>query len=175
MYDVLEPTDCEPREYYRCPIEADQASATLKIGRKKVSASVLEKSIEGYSILIKKSHAKMLRTGRRFTMKFDGTAFEVQVKRIADADNCYSKVGVLITKDMTKPPKLKSSWWPSLRPSQKAGEGTAQIAFAGFVLVLFCAMAMPGLGDRLGTSDRIQGVFKWIINTADSEVTALSR
>ncbi|QDT11387.1 hypothetical protein [Planctomycetes bacterium K23_9] len=175
MYTVKEHADSEPRKYYRCPIDADQSAAKLKIGRSTVRASVLEKSIDGYSLLIKKRYAKRLRLGSQFRMNYDGTSMQVQVRRISDAEKGYRNIGLALTKDLTKPPQLKSSWWPSLRPSQKTSEGTAQIAFAGFVLLLFCAMAMPGLGDRLGTSDRIQDAFRWAINTADAEVTSLSR
>jgi hypothetical protein len=176
MYGVEEHADCEPRSYYRCPIESDQSAAKLKLGWGTVRASVLEKSINGYSLLVKLRYGKKMRLGKRLTMQFDGTTVEVQVQRVSPAEQKgYSNIGLSLTKDLTKPESVKSSWWPSLRPSQKGGEGTAQIAFAGFVLVLFCAMAMPGLGDKLGTSDRIQDAFKWVIKTADAEVTSLAR
>ncbi|MGB7344845.1 MAG: hypothetical protein WBD20_11560 [Pirellulaceae bacterium] len=175
MYSVEAPTDCEPRHYFRCAIDQDQSAAKLKLGWKNVRGSVLEKSIEGYSLLLKRRHANRLRLGKTFRMQYDGTTVEVRVERISEAEAGYSKIGLLLTKDLTKPDPVKSSWWPSFGPSAKQGEGTAQIAFAGLVLVLFCAMAMPGLGDRLGTADRIQDAFRWVISAADAEVSMLAK
>jgi hypothetical protein len=44
------------------------------------------------------------------------------------------------------------------------------VIFGGFVLFLFCLMALPGIGDRLGTSDRIQDSIQWLIGKADRVV-----
>jgi Na+/H+ antiporter NhaC len=38
---------------------------------------------------------------------------------------------------------------------------TSSAGFGGFAIVLFLALSLPGLGEQLGTSDRIQNAVQW--------------
>ena len=37
-------------------------------------------------------------------------------------------------------------------------------------LTLFCLLALPGWGDHLGTADRIQDAFRWVIDGLDDSI-----
>lgn len=168
MYNVQEHTDVEPREFYRCAVPEEKQSAKLSTGMSTIKVRVIEKSINGCTMLVKKKYARKLRGKGPFTLHFDQTKVEVAELNISDAPTKgYVQVGAVNAKDMTPPEKIKSSWWPS-RSQQP---DNAQIVFAGFVLILFCAMAMPGLGEKLGTSDRIQNAFRWFVSSADNSIS----
>ncbi|NND96305.1 MAG: hypothetical protein HKN47_03120 [Pirellulaceae bacterium] len=174
MYGVQQQEDHDAREFYRCSVDAKKSAARIKYGWGNLRASVFEKSINSYTLLMQNRHAKKLRVGKTYRMKFDSTHVVVAVKRIAEIDNGFAHVGMCQVDDLTPPERIKSSWMPRIG-SGKAGESNAHLFFAGFVLMLFCAMAMPGLGDRLGTSSKIQKAFHWMIDTADSEVSGMTR
>ena len=167
MYAVEEHTDVEPREFYRCAVSEEKQSAKLKIGRSSIDVRVVEKSVKDCTLLVKKRYAKKLRGKGPFTLYFDGAKMLLDEFRVSKAKKGYVQVGAMIGEDLTPPEKIKSSWWPSRKPSSD----NMHIVFAGFVLVLFCAMAMPGLGDRLGTADRIQNAFIWFVSAADETIS----
>ena len=174
MYGVEEKADSEPREFYRCPVDSDKAAAKIKVGRKTVRASVVEKSIDCYTVLVRKSAARKLTEGKHCRLNFDGTVVEVVVQRKSKPEDGYVRMGLIQVRDLTKPEKVKASWWPTKRPISGT-DNTASVVFGGFVLVLFCGMALPGLGDRLGTSDRIQNAFRWCLTSASSQLDDWTR
>ena len=110
----------------------------------------------------------------RCRLNFDGTVVEVVVQRKSKPEDGYVRMGLIQVRDLTKPEKVKASWWPTKRPISGT-DNTASVVFGGFVLVLFCGMALPGLGDRLGTSDRIQNAFRWCLTSASSQLDDWTR
>ena len=173
MYEVEEQADHEPREFYRVPVDSESSAATILVGRRKIPAVILEKAIDAFSVMVKARHAKHLREAEIVKIVFDGSTYQAVVQRIGEKEDGNVKIGLIQTQDLTKPPKIRSSWFTRSGRRDSTAD-TATIAFGGFVLVLFCCMAMPGLGDRLGTSKRIQNAFKWATMEANSLITGKS-
>ena len=159
-YSTLPQEDHEERGFFRCPVDAEESEARVKIGRRKVRAAVVEKSISGMSLMFKERDAKRLTEGKSVTVTFDGTVMLAIVARVSKVDDGYVNAALVIANDVTPMPKIRSSWWPSASRQYSTSDNAA-IVFGGFVLVLFCAMALPGLGSRLGTEQRIQSACSW--------------
>ncbi len=175
MYNVQEQTDVDPRRFFRCPIAPENGAATIKIGFGRVRGCVIEKSLTGYTMLLKRRYARRMKIGRKFHMQFDGALMQVQLLRKQNIDKSCTRLALVMSNDYTPPQKVKSTCWHALLPSAKPGSGSTQLAFAGFAMVLFCVLSLPGLGDKLGTAEPIQKGFQTVLQTADAQIGALSK
>lgn len=160
--------DPDSRRFFRCAIEGEENVAMIAIGRKQVRAVVLETSVTGYGVMIKSSNARKLKPGQVKRMNYDGTTVDVEIVRSEKQKGGYYRLGLKKIADLTPPEPIKKAGWFSFGRAGQQTSDNAAVVFGGFVLILFCAMAMPGLGDTLGTSDRIQEAFGWFLKNADS-------
>jgi hypothetical protein len=151
--------------FFRCPVSEDRSSATIRIGRRGVTASVQETSIDGFTVLVSPSFASRLKVGRPWVLEHDGTRVEVHPQWMFNGPDGHVQLGLRRLRDLTTPPPLGRSM-AKARTRIHSDSNYSAVAFGGFVLALFALMALPGLGDRLGTSDRIQNAFKWIVSEA---------
>ena len=159
------------RTHFRCPVMGEKGKATLRVGHTKIKATVVEASVSGYTITVKAKYAKKLaRSKRDWLISYDETQVIVRAQWVSDPQDGLVRIGLHQVKDLTKPEKLKGySLWTRLKPSFGDSD-TAVVAYGGFVLFLFAALSMPGLGESLGTSNRIQNTVRWVIKTADQQV-----
>ncbi|QDV64178.1 hypothetical protein [Crateriforma conspicua] len=141
-------------DFFRCPVQADQGSALIRIGRRKLAVTVQETSIDGFTVLVTPEGAKHVKVGRPWVLEFDGTRFEVHAQWFFHSPDGHVQVGMRRLRDLTEPPSEHVSWSlfrnGDVRGTDSAG--TSTLAFAGFILFLVTAMALPGLGDQLGTA-----------------------
>jgi len=70
-------------------------------------------------------------------------------------------MGLRRLRDLTKPvdprPALSKG-----RSVNSYGSGFSGVFFSGILLLVFLVLAMPGLGDALGTAPRIEEAVKWL-------------
>lgn len=158
---------------FRCPVPSDQSRGTIRIGRRKIEASIQDASIEGFTVLIEPKHAKRLAVGVPWKLEYDGALLEIQAQWFFHAPDGRVQVGLRRIRDLTEPERI-GTWWPTTDNSRSAEDaGSSTLAFAGFVLVLFVALALPGLGDRLGTAPKIGGAFDWVVDGFRERVNAI--
>lgn len=164
------------RSHFRCPVVGEKGKATLRVGFTKIHATVVEASVSGYTITVKAKYAKRLaRSKRDWLISYDETKVIVRAQWFSEPQDGLVRIGLHQVKDLTKPEKMKGySLWTRLKPSFGDSD-TATVAYGGFVLFLFAALSMPGLGDRLGTSNRIQNTVRWVLDTTDQQVEMWSR
>ncbi len=167
-------TSDDNRSFFRCPVNVEKGSATLRVGRTKIQATVIDASIGGYTITLDAKYAKMLAKSRRdWLIIYDETKVRVRGESVSKPENGVVRVGLLQIEDLTKPEKISTSLWNRFKPTTDSS--TAAVAYGGFVLLLFAAMALPGLGDQLGTSHRIQNTFRWLATSASQQVDMWTR
>ena len=166
----------EKSSFFRCPVQAACSQALVRIGIRSFKVSVQERSIDGYTVLVPSKYARRLKVGRRWTMHYDGAQVEVHPQWFFSAPDGQVQIGLRLVRDITKMKIVQKSLWSRLLPSFDL-ERTASsgVALGGFVLVLFCSLALPGLGDKLGTSKRIENSVRWIVDGADSTLSGWFR
>ena len=169
-------TSDEDRAYFRCPVVGEKGKATLHVGFKKIKATVMEASITGYTITVNKKYAKRLKRSKEdWVISYDDTKALVKAESVSEPEGELVRIGLCQKQDLTKPEKIKVPLWSRIKPTFGDSSSTASVAYGGFVLLLFAAMALPGLGDSLGTSDRIQDTFRWLLRSADQQVEMWTR
>jgi hypothetical protein len=148
--------------FFRCPILSDSSKATLKMGWRRVHVEVQDTSIDGFTILVPATSAKRLKVGTPWVLEFDGSRIETHAQWFYHGHDGNTQIGLRRMRDLT-PVERIGSWYTGLLPSRaRSATNDSTVACAGFTILLFVLMAMPGLGDQLGTSSRIQSATKWI-------------
>lgn len=156
--------------YFRCPIQADHGRATIRVGRRKAYAQVQETSIDGFTVLVSPRDASKLKVGRSWVLEYDGTRVEVHAQWFFNSPDGHVQMGLRRLRDLTRPEPIKISLLAQYGGKRCEDPSFSAAIFGGFVLVLFSIMAMPGLGDSLGTSSRIQDTVQWIIKGIDHSI-----
>lgn len=156
--------------FFRCPVQSENSQALIRVGRRKSSAVVQETSIDGFTVLVSPRDASRLSVGRAWVLEYEGTKTEVHPQWFFNAPDGHVQMGLRRLRDLTKPAPIRSSLLTRYGGRRYEDPSYAAAVFGGFVLLLFSLMALPGLGDRLGTSDRIQDAFRWVIKGVDDSV-----
>ncbi len=142
--------------FFRCPVAGDCAEANLKIGRRRIKVNVQDMSIDGFTVLVPSHCAKHLRVGVPWILEYDETRTETLAQWFHHGLQGHTQVGLRRMRDLT-PVSYIGRWYTGLMPSGSRTSGTdATVAYAGFTILLFLTMAMPGIGDYLGTAPRIE-------------------
>tara|TARA_R110002049_G_scaffold72490_3_gene187284 strand:- start:56397 stop:56930 length:534 start_codon:yes stop_codon:yes gene_type:complete len=157
--------------FFRCPVQSANSKAQIQIGFRKVPVNVQERSIDGFTVLVSSKSSRRLKVGGPWTMYYDGSEVEVHPQWFFNSPDGQVQMGLRQVRDMTKLQVKTGSFWSKVRPRRKyENSASSSAALGGFVLVLFCALALPGLGDKLGTSTRIQDSVRWFVNSADAQI-----
>ena len=153
--------------FFRCPVQEEQSEAVIRVGRRKACASVQETSIDGFTVIVPPKYTSVLKVGRPWLMQYDGAKIEVHPEWFFNAPDGHVQMGLRRLRDLTPPEPIRRSLLLRYGGRRYEDPSFSAAIFGGFVLALFSLMAMPGLGDSLGTSDRIQSALKWIIHGLD--------
>jgi hypothetical protein len=157
------------QKFFRCPVQSDNSKAVIKIGFRSVNVNVQERSIDGFTVLVSPKYSRRLKVGGPWMMTYDESQIEVHPQWFFNSPDGQVQMGLRQVRDVTKFKAISTPLWSRLWSHQRfETSASSTVAFGGFVLFLFCALALPGLGDRLGTSNRIQDSVRWIVDSADS-------
>lgn len=163
-------TEDDDRSYARCTVQGDR-TALLRIGRNKIEVEMQETSIAGYTLEVDAKHKRLLKNAKSIHVSFNGMKADATLETIMKAPNGKLRIGL---KRQTEPKKAKSGKNSFLsrfaRKADAQNTTNVMVAYGGFVIVLFTVMALPGLGDRLGTAPRIEGAVQWVVTAIDQQV-----
>ncbi|MEO1617708.1 MAG: hypothetical protein AAFV88_17790 [Planctomycetota bacterium] len=146
---------------YRCKVIGN-SDASLQVGSSNTIVHVRETSGSGFILGLTKKTAGRIKLGKRYDLRYDDRRMQVM------AEKYESPVGdeerLLVSTYREYEPKER---WAFRLPFTKGGKVNTHesvissgAAYGGFVLVLFCVMSLPGIGDRLGTAPRIESALK---------------
>ena len=134
----------------------------IRVGGRKVKVTIQETSIDGFTVLVPPKYASRLKVGRKWVLEYDGTRQEVHPQWFFNSPDGHVQMGLRRIADLTKPDPIRSSWLVWLGGARCDNPSSAAVVFGGIVLGLFAVMASPGLGDQLGTADRIENAVNWV-------------
>ncbi|MEM0925879.1 MAG: hypothetical protein AAGJ83_07565 [Planctomycetota bacterium] len=146
---------------YRCKV-VGKNDATLLIGSSNHKLQVRETSGSGFTLGLTKKLAKKIKLGRTYDLSYDGRRIQVQAESFGTPSDGEERLAALTVKEYE--PKER---WAFRLPFTKGGKVITHdtginsgAVYGGFVLVLFCVMSLPGVGDHLGTAPRIENALK---------------
>lgn len=162
--------DHQDAGFSRFRVDTSNARAVVRDGRRKVNATVQETSIDGFTVLMSPKAASKLKVGRPWLIEHEGARIEVHPQWFFNSPDGQVQIGLRRLRDLTPPEPIRVSLLARIGGRRCEDPSVSAVAFGGFVLFLFCLMALPGLGDRLGTSDRIQNGMHWLMKEANQAV-----
>ena len=160
----------EEHDFFRCPVSRDMSGAIIRSGRRRLSAGVQETSIDGFTVLVSPKVASKLRVGRTWVLEYQDAIIEVHPQWFFNAPDGHVQIGLRRLRDLTPPEPIRKSLLVRYGGTRYGAPNVSAAMYGGFVLLLFLLFAMPGLGDRLGTSKRIQGAFQSIVLSIDAAI-----
>jgi len=147
---------------FRCRVDGD-GRAVLKAGGRNVPVNVRETFGAGFTLAMKPKFAKRLRCGDRYELRYENRRIEVVARSFSAPIDGESRLNVGTVREY----EPKERWAFRLpfcrgRRISMHYSDTHAAAYGGFVLVLFCVMALPGIGEALGTAPRIQSAIRML-------------
>lgn len=161
-------TDEKENGYFKIPAPAELRHAKIKVGRKMMSVDVQDSSIDGYTVLVSRKQAKRLKAHREYRMEYNDAEVDVLVVTVANARDGGVQIELRRVREIVEnAEKVPRSWLIRFGGSRFQDPSLAAALYGGLVLFLFALLALPGVGDHLGTADRIQEAFLWILQSVN--------
>jgi hypothetical protein len=158
-----ENTETQEAGFFRCAVHSDQSEAVIRVGRRKAYATVQETSIDGFTVLVPPKYSGTLKVGRPWLMEYQGARIEVHPQWFFNAPDGHVQMGLRRLRDLTPPEPIRRSLLLRYAGHRFDDPSYSAAVFGGFVLALFALMSLPGLGDSLGTANRIQSAVQWLM------------
>ncbi len=146
---------------YRSKVVGDQA-ATLFVGRTALKVFVRETAGNGFTLGISPKVAKKIVSGKRYELHFDERRVEVMAEAFVETVQGEARFRVGTIREF-EPKERWAFRLPFSRGSRIITHDSginSGAAYGGFVLVLFCVMSLPGIGEQLGTAGRIENALE---------------
>ncbi|MEZ6089897.1 MAG: hypothetical protein R3C05_18085 [Pirellulaceae bacterium] len=156
MTSDLSLTNC-----YRCPVAAEKAKAWLQMGHRRVNVTMLDTSIEGFTIVIRPKDVRLLRYDVTWTLTTCDEKCIVHPEWMYNADATSGQLGLRRVRDVT-PSRMRrkhSAWF--MGGAFRGGESDLSgLALGGMLMLIVAILTLPGIGDDLGTAPRIQSLLQ---------------
>ncbi len=162
--------ETQDQSFFRCRVHAEQSEALIRMGRRRARVTVQETSIDGFTVLVEPGESGKLKVGRAWVLEHEGTLVEIHPEWFFNSPDGHVQMGLRRLRDLTPPAPIRKSLLAHFGGRRCEDPSFSAAIFGGFVLFLFSLLALPGLGDRLGTAPRIQNTVKWVINGIDQSL-----
>ena len=151
------------RAAFRCTVAPEDAAAKLKIGRKTHDVAVLDTSRDGFSVQIPSRLAGKIKSGQTVELLFAGEHWQIRQESKFQETDDFARVGFSRVQELTKiePP---TSWFYTFVPKFNAHSDPSFLMYLMVAFLLAC-VALPGVGDSLGTAPKVRGLVKSVIDT----------
>ncbi|MEM6473138.1 MAG: hypothetical protein AAF802_26490 [Planctomycetota bacterium] len=146
---------------YRCKV-VENTDAKLHIGSSHYNVHVRETSGSGFTLGLSPKIAKKVKLGRTYDLQYDGRKIQVTADSYGTSTGGEERLSAKTVREY-EPKERWAFRLPFTRGakviSHDSGINSGAV-YGGFVLVLFCVMSLPGIGDHLGTAPRIETALK---------------
>lgn len=141
---------------FRCAVVPENSAGLLTIGWSRHNIRVIDTSREAFTLDVKPQTFRRLKEGSRATLLFNDELWEVECTAVFQVMNGQFSVTMARVRDLTRirnPHATLMSILPMPNPT-----ADPVLPLALLVSFLFACVALPGMGDRLGTAPKIRAV-----------------
>lgn len=147
-----------PRTAYRCTVVPENSAGVLKLGWHNFAVRVIDTSREAFTIEVQASIFRRLREGRRAILKFNGEIWQVQCTAVFQIPDGQFSVTLTRVRDLTQVRGPRTTIWSLLPMPNPSADPVLPLAL--LISFLFACVALPGMGDQLGTAPKIRQVIQ---------------
>ncbi|QDV11653.1 hypothetical protein CA51_15250 [Rosistilla oblonga] len=144
-----------PASFFRCPISGERAIGVLKVGRRRIPVTLVDASIEGYTLRVAKKYARKLRKDRKWILIAQHERTLVWPQWRFTAENGAATIAVCRLQDITPQEGVRRTWQLTGSIPKDSGSSLSGMALGGMLLLMIAIVCLPGIGDDLGTAPRI--------------------
>ena len=161
----------EPTDYYRCPVDPSASLGRMIWSRRRSTVvSVREVAINGFTVIAPAECERVLVAMNLAVLEFQDAFFEVKTEQVSHLDGGKLWVMLELVRDVTKPSRIRCRH-SFLRRSLTRFESIAAVPlFAILLITCLVMLALPGLGDVLGTANLIESMLSWMRKSFDQWV-----
>lgn len=171
MFNTATQAGPQGASFFRIPVQEDQSKAIIRVSRRKAVAYVQETSIDGYTVTIARKYGDNLRLGRPWILDHEGARVEVHPQWFFNSPDGTLQIGLRRMQDVTPPENVKKSLFSRYRSRVQNDPSISAAIYGGLVLSLITLMALPGVGDALGTAPHIQDAMRWLLNGINQSIS----
>lgn len=156
------------RGAYRCSVAPENAEARLKISNKLYRVAVLDTSRDGFTVRMPNSTAFRLKDGGTFLLHFCGERWEVKKESVYNDGDEFSNIGLSRIRDLTRN-RVPSSFF-YLFSNYQSLQSDPGFLICLLLAFLFACIALPGVGDSLGTAPKIRSGIHFVVDSLRSSL-----
>lgn len=160
-YNVVE--NDTPEFSYRQQVSDDMIAVVI-IGKRRWPVKVRERYSSGFTLEVPRKVGKKVQEETPFDMLFDGRKMKVMPESLTRGDKKERLLSISVVEEYPEKEKISLGIWPFNRKTLVTDNSSdfSLILFGGSILFIFCVLAMPGVGDALGTSQRIEETLHYL-------------
>ncbi|MCA9130135.1 MAG: hypothetical protein KDB22_23770 [Planctomycetales bacterium] len=156
------------RKAFRCSIAPEFSTARLRIRNRYYDVKVLDTSRDGFTIRLPCKAAGRLRSNSLVELWFRKEHWQLRVRSQYRSNDDFTNIGFERVRELTKV-KIPSSWGYSLIPRFSTNTDPALVMY--FMLaIIFVSLALPGVGENLGTAKYIRSGVHSLVQTIKSTI-----
>ncbi len=146
---------------YRCQVSRDNSLAVVKVGSSKFDCQIIDLSREDFHVRLPKGKVKLLRSASRIELHYHSERWLVEFDPQSRAAGDEIYLGRV--RELTK--VRQPSPWNSLFSLQLSKQTDPRFVLAMMVAFIFTCLALPGLGDKIGTAPRVKKSIHYVLDS----------
>lgn len=143
-----------PTSAFRCTVVPEQSSGRLRLGWQRHQIRVLDTSRDAFTLQVSAETFGKLREGSRAILDYHDEVWDVECTAVFRLLDDRFHVSMSRLRDRTAIRGPKSSSLSALLPS--GGTADPVLPLALLISFLLACVALPGMGDSLGTAPKIR-------------------
>ncbi len=141
---------------FRCNVVPENSHGSMKVGWSWQDVRVLDTSRDAFTVEVKHSVFRRLKEGCRTVLRFNDEIWQVECTAVFQLVSGKISLTMTRIKDLTQMHGPKSNIWSVLPLPNPTADPVLPLAL--LISFLFACVALPGMGDTLGTAPKIRKV-----------------
>jgi hypothetical protein len=142
------------RHAFRCTVVPENSAACLTIGWRQHKVRVIDTSREAFTLEVNPNTFAKVTEGSRAVLDYNDESWEVQCIALFQMLNGQLNVSMARIRECSKIRGPRATFW-SLLPMANATRDPV-LPLALLLSLLFACVALPGMGDSIGTAPKIR-------------------
>lgn len=142
------------RSAFRCTVVPEQSAGHMRLGRRRHEVRVIDTSRDAFTLEVSAATFSRVKEGSRAVLQYNGETWDVECTAVFRMICDRYHVSMARVNDRTSVRRPKASFW-SLLPLVNGGTDPV-LPLALLISFLLACVALPGMGDSLGTAPKIR-------------------
>ena len=135
-------------------IPSDDSLAIVRLGGRRLVCQLLDMSRDDFHVRLPENRIQQLRRAKQVELHYHGERWRVEV--VHDARSAVLSDSVFLKRLEELTPQQLPSPWTSFSTSGLSQQTDPRFILTLMLALIFACLALPGLGDHLGTAPKVK-------------------